>query len=176
MWGVNMPTVNCSAFTASNVGRLLRGDCRYWTVVFEVWSPWSSHGWQVSLFMLFSISGIDVIYCGRFRFDSMRANRPRCDSDPKIVRSLFLSCLRMSAVVFQGQKWRFPSPVLSVTITENGVHLTADSTVASDQLNKPHCKQQSVTEPMLPPCRICSEKASGFHYGANTCEACKVFV
>jgi len=25
-------------FTASNVGRLLRGDCRYWTVVFEVWS------------------------------------------------------------------------------------------------------------------------------------------
>jgi len=34
--GVNMPTVNYSAFTASNVGRLLRGDCRYWTVVFEV--------------------------------------------------------------------------------------------------------------------------------------------
>ena len=30
------------------------------------------------------------------------------------------------------------------------------------------------TPVMLPPCRICSEKASGFHYGANTCEACKV--
>ena len=29
---------------------------------------------------------------------------------------------------------------------------------------------------MLPPCRICSEKASGFHYGVNTCEACKVGV
>lgn len=28
--------------------------------------------------------------------------------------------------------------------------------------------------PMLPPCRVCGEKASGFHYGANTCEACKV--
>jgi hypothetical protein len=28
--------------------------------------------------------------------------------------------------------------------------------------------------PLLPPCRICGEKASGFHYGANTCEACKV--
>ncbi|ESO07457.1 hypothetical protein HELRODRAFT_137822, partial [Helobdella robusta] len=24
-------------------------------------------------------------------------------------------------------------------------------------------------------CRICGEKASGFHYGANTCEACKGF-
>ena len=29
---------------------------------------------------------------------------------------------------------------------------------------------------MLPPCRICSEKASGCHYGANTCEACKVHI
>lgn len=29
--------------------------------------------------------------------------------------------------------------------------------------------------PLLPPCRICGEKASGFHYGANTCEACKGF-
>jgi hypothetical protein len=28
--------------------------------------------------------------------------------------------------------------------------------------------------PLLPPCRVCGEKASGFHYGANTCEACKV--
>ena len=26
----------------------------------------------------------------------------------------------------------------------------------------------------LPPCRVCEEKASGWHYGANTCEPCKV--
>jgi len=26
----------------------------------------------------------------------------------------------------------------------------------------------------LPPCRVCGDMASGFHYGANTCEACKV--
>lgn len=26
----------------------------------------------------------------------------------------------------------------------------------------------------LPPCRVCGDKASGFHYGVNTCEACKV--
>ncbi|XP_055900630.1 uncharacterized protein LOC106064881 isoform X2 [Biomphalaria glabrata] len=27
----------------------------------------------------------------------------------------------------------------------------------------------------LPPCRVCLEAASGFHYGVNTCEACKGF-
>ena len=27
---------------------------------------------------------------------------------------------------------------------------------------------------ILPPCEICGSKSSGFHYGANTCEACKV--
>ncbi len=26
----------------------------------------------------------------------------------------------------------------------------------------------------LPPCRVCGDGASGLHYGANTCEACKV--
>ena len=28
--------------------------------------------------------------------------------------------------------------------------------------------------PILPPCRVCGDRASGFHYGAITCEACKV--
>ena len=29
-------------------------------------------------------------------------------------------------------------------------------------------------EPILPPCQVCGDNASGYHYGANTCEACKV--
>ena len=27
---------------------------------------------------------------------------------------------------------------------------------------------------MLPPCAVCGSPSSGYHYGANTCEACKV--
>ena len=43
--------------------------------------------------------------------------------------------------------------------------------------NKPcNLSEIGVTRPshILPPCRVCGDKASGFHYGANTCEACKV--
>ena len=29
---------------------------------------------------------------------------------------------------------------------------------------------------VLPPCAVCGSKSSGFHYGANTCEACKVIL
>ena len=29
-------------------------------------------------------------------------------------------------------------------------------------------------EALLPPCYICGEKATGYHYGAITCEPCKV--
>lgn len=35
-------------------------------------------------------------------------------------------------------------------------------------------KTSTTLQPMLPPCRVCGERASGFHYGVNTCEACKV--
>ena len=41
--------------------------------------------------MLFIISRIGVIYCSRFQFNSIRAYRPRYDSDPLIVRSLFVT-------------------------------------------------------------------------------------
>lgn len=35
-------------------------------------------------------------------------------------------------------------------------------------------KKSSKSRHLLPPCRVCGDQASGFHYGANTCEACKV--
>lgn len=35
-------------------------------------------------------------------------------------------------------------------------------------------KQHPPNPDSLPPCRVCGEKASGLHYGVNTCEPCKV--
>ena len=49
------------------------------------------------------------------------------------------------------------------------------SSDGGDDTTSSSCKNSSTwTEHPLPPCRICGDRASGFHYGANTCEACKV--
>ena len=39
---------------------------------------------------------------------------------------------------------------------------------------KMRAKYKPSRPPVLPPCRVCGDRASGFHYGVNTCEACKV--
>ncbi|XP_076114930.1 vitamin D3 receptor-like [Mytilus galloprovincialis] len=54
------------------------------------------------------------------------------------------------------------------------------SPVNSNHISTNYSRQNSTsssskTSHCLPPCRICGEKASGFHYGVNTCEACKGF-
>lgn len=55
------------------------------------------------------------------------------------------------------------------------------SPVNSNHISTNYSRQNSTsssskTSHCLPPCRICGEKASGFHYGVNTCEACKVYI
>ncbi|XP_052065223.1 nuclear receptor subfamily 1 group D member 1-like isoform X2 [Mytilus californianus] len=50
-----------------------------------------------------------------------------------------------------------------------------DSKVAQKPPKKKHHKNQPPDAEHLPPCRVCGEKASGLHYGANTCEPCKGF-
>ncbi|CAG2195048.1 RAD51D [Mytilus edulis] len=55
------------------------------------------------------------------------------------------------------------------------------SPVNSNHISTNYSRQNSTSSSLktshcLPPCRICGEKASGFHYGVNTCEACKDLV
>lgn len=33
---------------------------------------------------------------------------------------------------------------------------------------------EGINKSNLPPCRVCDAPGAGFHYGVNTCEACKV--
>jgi hypothetical protein len=52
--------------------------------------------------------------------------------------------------------------------------VSCDSTQTASGTGGAKFKQASKQTNLLPPCRVCGDKASGFHYGANTCEACKV--
>lgn len=68
-----------------------------------------------------------------------------------------------------------PSTLLTNQTSESDFSWTSsrmspDTSRSSDLLEKAPPKPSHV----LPPCRVCGDKASGFHYGANTCEACKV--
>ncbi|XP_053382225.1 retinoic acid receptor gamma-like isoform X2 [Mercenaria mercenaria] len=67
---------------------------------------------------------------------------------------------------------------------ENESKPSADSTVSTGKDDvKPKVKKRRRREknpdppppPILPPCDICNKTSSGYHYGANTCEACKGF-
>jgi hypothetical protein len=52
-----------------------------------------------------------------------------------------------------------------------------DQTAESDKKDeKPEKRKRTAptNTSLLPPCKICNEPAAGFHYGVNTCEACKV--
>ncbi len=46
---------------------------------------------------------------------------------------------------------------------------------AKRQTKPESCARVSRSSEDLPPCRVCRDKATGYHYGANTCEACKVW-
>ena len=61
-----------------------------------------------------------------------------------------------------------PAPIY-LSPASPSVHHLAMSPESSNSPPPPQSKMA-----MLPPCRVCGERSSGYHYGVNTCEACKV--
>ena len=53
-------------------------------------------------------------------------------------------------------------------------HNEKDSSGRVVKVRKPRTAPTNTS--LLPPCKVCLEPAAGFHYGVNTCEACKVSV
>lgn len=73
-----------------------------------------------------------------------------------------------------------PDNGTSATNTSSSCILTPDSGIDEsddyvEETKTKHRKNQPPDGNLLPPCRVCGEKASGLHYGANTCEPCKGF-
>lgn len=69
-----------------------------------------------------------------------------------------------------------------ILLADSFVNNNDDANGRSGITTKVKCKRRrernvdpSPPDTILPPCRICDEKSSGYHYGANTCEACKGF-
>lgn len=91
-----------------------------------------------------------------------------CTTDDSTVFSSLLSPLTSS-----------PDNGTSATNTSSSCILTPDSGIDEsddyvEETKTKHRKNQPPDGNLLPPCRVCGEKASGLHYGANTCEPCKV--
>ncbi|XP_045174304.2 bile acid receptor-like [Mercenaria mercenaria] len=63
--------------------------------------------------------------------------------------------------------------------SEPGISGNSDYTYGYEELCSPQKKSRTNSRtsrpPLLPPCRVCGDRASGYHYGVNTCEACKGF-
>ncbi|XP_061178252.1 nuclear receptor subfamily 1 group D member 2-like [Saccostrea echinata] len=103
---------------------------------------------------------------------------PSCSEPEENMDFVSQSSLKVdpSPKNFLGDQDRMIGPCSSstdVVIATSPNSSSMDSCQASPDSAMQRSPSSSV--PLLPPCRVCGERASGFHYGVNTCEACKGF-
>ncbi len=56
--------------------------------------------------------------------------------------------------------------------TQRHVKLEAPTSTSTDEIPSAIFLKNPIH--VLPPCKVCGQKGTGFHYGVNTCEPCKV--
>lgn len=67
------------------------------------------------------------------------------------------------------------SPALSSpSVSTLGVNHNEARALPKENVEKTR-KSPVHAQKVLPPCRVCGDVGTGFHYGVNTCDACKVF-
>lgn len=103
---------------------------------------------------------------------SVRGNT--CFIEPTLVRT----CIRLRFFW-----WRYSYVITGeISYDEHLPHVSNGLNIATMDTQVGDCEADgqfgtpSSRRPLLPPCRICGGKASGYHYGVNSCEACKVSV
>lgn len=89
-----------------------------------------------------------------------------------------ISSERTSGLVIIGSSLHNPSsksPKSESSSEDEGANSNPPGKVRSIKKYFKNSRQHPPNPDALPPCRVCGEKASGLHYGVNTCEPCKGF-
>ena len=96
---------------------------------------------------------------GRHLSNQMSSESRSSDDSPPVLQAV-------SSPTFMRSPTTLDSPPALVAAAPRPGHLQRELDAATIRRYK--------YEPILPPCQVCGDQASGYHYGANTCEACKV--
>lgn len=85
-----------------------------------------------------------------------------------------MSVKLVSLVVSYTKSARFPIPFFNSGLLVSAVETLTPAASPSSGVSGTVPSPKETSAPLALECRVCSDKASGFHYGVHACEGCKV--